>query len=346
MSKKNSPQRAPKTINLALQGGGAHGAFTWGVLDRLLEEAQLTIEAITATGAGAMNAVITAYGMQQGDSETARALLESFWRKISNAASLSPFHPTIVDKMMGNIKLDFSPGFIALDYITRLFSPAQLNLFDINPLRDVLDELVDFNELRVALPLKIFINATNVRTGKLKIFYGNELTREKLLASACLPFIFKTVEIEDEYYWDGGFSGCPSISPLLHNCDSVDTVIVQINPLLTEEIPLKAPDIMDRVNEINFNASLINEIRCIELVNKLLEDGKLENTSYRKIRFHMIEATDLLMTMGRSSKMNADWDFLNYLKDAGRQAANDWLDKHYDAINVLSSHDVRGSYLA
>ena len=339
-TKTSPPRTTHKVINLALQSGGAHGAFTWGVLDRLLEEEHLTIEGITATGAGAMNAAVFGYGIINGK-ESARELLELFWRKISHAASLSPFHPTIVDKMMGNIRLDFSPGFVALDYITRIFSPAQLNLFDINPFRDLLEESIDFKALRASTKIKLFVNATNVRTGKIKVFGNNELTTDMLLAAACMPYIFKTIEIDGEYYWDGGFSGYPGIAPLLYNCKATDTVIVQINPLVTEEIPLKAPDILDRVNEINFNGSLMNEMRSIDLVNRMLERGELKNSHYRTVHFHMIEALDILMTMGRSSKMNADWDFLTYLKDTGRQAANDWLDSHYDDIGKLSSLDVR-----
>lgn len=337
-TKPKKAARSPKTVNLALQSGGAHGAFTWGVLDRLLEEEQLTIEGVTATGAGAVNASVMAYGLIT-NRHNARKLLEKLWKKISHLASLSPFHPTIVDKMMGNIRLDFSPGFVALDTITRLFSPAQLNVFDINPLRDILLELVDCERLHHSKALKLFINATNVRNGRSKVFHGSELTIDMVLASACLPFIFKTVEIAGESYWDGGYSSYPAISPLLYDCKSTDTVIIQVNPSEVEEVPLKASDIMDRVNEMTFSGTLSRELHSILLINQLIEQGKLTGTHYRPIRFHAIEAGDILSSLGRASKMNADWSFLTYLRDAGRQTANDWLDRHYDAIGVKSSVD-------
>lgn len=330
-----------KTVNLALQGGGAHGAFTWGVLDRLLEEESLTIEGISATSAGAMNAALVSYGLIKGHKE-ARMLLDTFWRRVSENFMHS--HPAM-DKMLGKMAHIFSPASWIVDYTSHILSPYQFNLFDINPLRDILDDLVDFQVLRQHGTVKLFINATNVRTGKIKIFFLDEICRDMILASACLPSVFKAVEINGEHYWDGGYSGNPAIYPIFYKCHSTDTIIVQINPLNIEEVPTTAPDIMNRINEISFNSTLMREMRSIAFVSRLISEGSSdERNNFKNMHLHMIEAESIMNSLGRITKYNPDLDFLLHLKEIGRQAAEDWITKNYDKIGVESSIDIEAMF--
>ncbi len=341
---KTSAAREKKSINLALQGGGSHGAFTWGVIDRLLDEKQLTVEAISATSAGAINAALFTYGMAQGDREEARQLLEEFWMRISQAASLTPIQPTMLEKMFGT-DLSMSPSFMMLDYLTRVFSPTQLNIFDINPLRDALEDMVDFSVIRKSAKNKLFVNATNVMTGKIKVFRTEEMMLDMLLASACLPFLFRTVEVEGTPYWDGGYSGNPALFPLIYDCACKDVMVVQINPVNIQEAPVTAADILDRVNEISFNATLMREVRAIDFVSRLIDSGNVSENEYKNMKIHVIEAEDIMAGLGHASKFNADREFLLHLRDIGRQAADDWLTAHYDAIGKRSSIDVREYFL-
>jgi NTE family protein len=344
--KKTSPvTEEKKKVNLALQGGGAHGAFTWGVLDAILQENKLDIEAITATSAGAVNAVVMSYGLLVGGEHKARELLHSFWHKVSVAASMSPMQPSLMEKVFGPVMMEFSPSFMAMDLLTRVFSPYQLNMMDYNPLRDILDELVDFKVLREQSDIKLFITATHVRTGKPRIFTHDELTLDMVMASTCLPFIYKTVEIDGEPYWDGGYSGNPALFPLFYQATSQDILLVQINPLYVEQVPTGAAQIMDRVNEISFNASLLREMRAIEFVARLVGDGVLDNHNYKQMRMHMIDAEDLMGNLGYSTKLNADWDFLQHLFEIGKQTASDWQKTHVDAIGVRSTLDMREMFL-
>lgn len=345
--RKRSPLKSggQKTINLALQGGGSHGAFTWGVLDRLLEEEKLFIEAITGTSAGAVNGVLLTYGLAKGGREEARNVLHEFWFKVGSAAAMSPLRPNMFEKMFGTTNLDYSPSFMAMDMMTRLLSPYQFNLFDINPLRDILAEVVDFDVVRRSDDLKLFINATNVRNGKIKVFEGSELTLDMVMASACLPFLFKTVEVDGEFYWDGGYSGNPALFPLFYKTQTSDIMIVQINPIAVDQVPTNAAEIMDRMNEISFNATLMREVRAIAFVKKLIKNKRVPQNEYRYVHMHMIEAAEILSSMGRASKLNVDWDFLQHLRDIGYQTADEWMQKHYDKINKQSTIDIADIYL-
>jgi NTE family protein len=341
-------QAAPKrkTVNLALQGGGAHGAFTWGVLDRLLEDDRIDVEGVTACSAGAMNATMLAYGHMVGGPEGARAALDDFWRRISEASKNSPLQPSWVDRLMHNYGLDHSPAFLAMDMMSRLFSPYELNPFNLNPLKDVLEACVDFEMLRKkASPIKLFLSATNVRTGKIKLFDKHELCAEAVLASACLPFMFQAVELEGEYYWDGGYMGNPAIFPVIYSCDSTDVVIVHINPLERPEVPRTAKDIMNRINEISFNSSLMREMRAIIFVSGLIESGKLSGKDMKHMLMHSISADEVMIELGVNSKLNADWEFLQHLKNTGRAHAESWLEANYQHIGVRSSVDIRQQYL-
>jgi NTE family protein len=242
-------RRDPVLVDLALQGGGAHGAFTWGVLDRLLEEPWLQIDGISGTSAGAMNGAVLADGHAAGGAEGARAALEGFWRNVSRAALLSPLRRTPLDVLLGRWTLDYSPVFVAMDLASRLFSPYDLNPRGSNPLREILGETVDFERLAQA-PIKVFVTVTNVRTGRGHVFRNSAITPDVLLASACLPTLFQAVEIEGEAYWDGGYSGNPTITPLVRECKSHDTILVQINPVERPGTPRTARDILNWLNEV------------------------------------------------------------------------------------------------
>ncbi|MFO0996724.1 MAG: patatin-like phospholipase family protein [Alphaproteobacteria bacterium] len=329
-------------MSLALQGGGAHGAFTWGVLDRLLEDERVVIDGISGTSAGAMNGAALAYGMIRGGREGARELLSRFWNEIGRSARWSPFQPTWFDNWWGTGSLDLSPAYFAFDMWSRLFSPYQFNPFDYNPLRTVLGNLIDFEELRRSQGVKLFASATNVRTGKIKVFGLHEISADAILASACLPMLFRAVEIEGEHYWDGGYMGNPAIFPLLYECEASDVVIVEVNPIRTERVPETAREILDRMNNISFNSTLMREMRAIAFVSELVDDHLLSgNNRLRKINFHMIEAERMMDSLGASSKFNASLSFLHSLRDLGRERAEEWLAHSFAKVGAESSIDLQ-----
>ncbi|HEU0223141.1 MAG TPA: patatin-like phospholipase family protein [Paracoccaceae bacterium] len=328
-----------KTLNLALQGGGAHGAFAWGVIDRLLEDDRLRFEGITATSAGAMNAAILAYGMSEGGPQGARRALANFWRRVSHAAATGPLQPSLWDRITHNHSLDASPAFMIFDLMSRVFSPYQLNPTNWNPLRRVLEECVDFERLRASNKVKLFLAATSVRTGKARIFTTHEITADAVMASACLPFMFQAVEIEGEPYWDGGYMGNPAIFPLIYNCDCRDVVIVHINPLLREGTPRTAQEILNRINEISFNSSLMREMRVIEFVTRLIDDGTIPEGRMKRMLIHSIADDGMMRELSVTSKMNADWEFLTHLRDVGRARAEEWLTAHFDALGNETTVD-------
>jgi NTE family protein len=335
---RRTGDREPILIDLALQGGGAHGAFTWGVLDRLLEEPWLQIDGISGTSAGAMNAAVLVHGFARGGAPQARAALEDFWRKVSHAALLSPFRRTPLDVLLGRWTLDNSPMFIAADMIARVFSPYDLNPAGTNPLRDILGEAIDFAHLSDT-SIKLFVTATNVRTGRGRVFRNGDLTPDILLASACLPTLFQAIEIDGEAYWDGGYAGNPTITPLVRECQSNDTILVQINPVERPGTPRSARDILDRLNEVSFNAVLLKELRMIALVRKMAQPEDGEGANWARMRIHRV-ASDVMVDLGYSSKLNAEWDFLIMLKNEGRQAAGAFLAAHSDDIGKTSTLDL------
>jgi NTE family protein len=342
----DKPDADRKSINLALQGGGAHGAFTWGVLDRLLEDGRIAFEGISATSAGAMNATVAAYGLSAGGREGARQALANFWRRISHAAAFSLLQPTWLDRMMGNRSLDNSPAYVLMDMMTRLLSPYQFNPMNYNPLREVLTQVVDFDALRAnACPVKLFLSATNVRTGKVKVFRNDEITADAVLASGCLPFLFQAVEIDGESYWDGGYMGNPAIFPLIYNCGSADVVIVHINPLERAQMPRTASEILNRINEISFNSSLMREMRAINFVTDLIEADQVRTNALKRMHIHGISAEEEMSKLSVASKLNADWGFLCELRDTGRAAADAWLEAHFDRLGHESTVDIRATYL-
>ena len=330
--------RASVLVDFALQGGGAHGAFTWGALDRLLEEPWLRIDGISGTSAGAMNAAVLVGGHAKGGADGARAALENFWRRVSNAAVLSPLRRTPLDILLGRWTLDHSPVFLAMDLMARVFSPYDLGPGGTNPLRDILAESVDFARLAQA-SIKLFITATNVRTGRGRVFRNGEITPDVLLASACLPTLFQAIEIDGESYWDGGYSGNPTITPLVRECNSKDTVLVQINPVERPGLPRSARDILNRLNEVSFNAVLLKELRMIALLRQVAQPDNSENAKWADMRIHRI-SSDVMVELGYSSKLNAEWEFLCMLRDEGRRAGDAFLTAHHEDLGRRSTFDL------
>lgn len=338
--------RQPRTMNLALQGGGAHGAFTWGVLDRLLDEPNLSFEGVVATSAGAMNAAVLAYGLAEGGRNGAQKALAHFWRRVSHASAFSPLQPSLLDRMTGSRSLEHSPAFVVFDMVTRLMSPYQFNPLNFNPLRGVVEQSIDLDAIRMTnCPIKINVCATNVRTGKVKVFTNDELSIDAIMASACLPFLFQAVEIEGEAYWDGGYMGNPAIFPLIYSCETPDVLIVHINPIERAELPRTAMDILNRINEISFNSSLLREMRAIAFVTQLIDSEAGTSLNLKRIHIHGISDDEAMKKLSVSSKLNADWGALTDLRDRGRERAEEWLTANYDEIGKRSTVDIRERYL-
>lgn len=329
-----------KRINLALQGGGAHGAFTWGVLDRLFEDDRLWIEAISGTSAGAMNAVVAAQGMYDGQAPGAREALHNFWAAVSKSSQSSPLQRTPYDIFMNNWSFDRSPMYLMLDMMQRVASPYDLNPMGYNPLRDLVDKFVDFKKVRSCKELGLYLSATNVETGLARVFSREEITIDVMMASACLPFLFQAVEIEGEYYWDGGYMGNPPLFPFFEANNVSDIAIIQINPVLREGVPKRAREILNRVNEITFNSALTHELRLIDHISQLVRNGDLKRRDHREVYLHVIEARKQMRPLNASSKLNAEWRFLRHLFGIGREAAEKWLDTHFDDIGQRSTLNI------
>lgn len=336
-------------MNLALQGGGAHGAFAWGVLDKLIEDGRISVEGLSATSAGSMNAVVYAYGKMTGGPDGAREALENFWHEISRAGDLySPVKLMPWEMWQSNGNVDHSLSFWLFESMTRLFSPYQFNPFNFNPLRDVLEKTVDFDKLHACKCTTLFISATNVRTGKVRVFRNEEITPDVVMASACLPFLFQAVEIGGEHYWDGGYMGNPALYPFFYHTKTHDVIILHINPLLQEKVPTDPVEIQDRVNEITFNGSLLKELRAVAFVNKLLDEGWLKEeyrSHFKHVLVHSIKADEALQDLTVSSKFNCDWNSLKSLRDKGRDTAEQWLRENYSDIGKRSTVDVQQEYL-
>lgn len=332
-----------KKINLALQGGGAHGALAWGILDKLLEDDRVVFDSISATSAGAMNAAVLAYGLATGGNEGAREALKNFWSMISKAGDIySPVKITPLEVLWG-VKAENSLSYFFVDLMSKILSPYQFNPFNFNPLKDILEKTIDFNKIKTSKKLKIFMSATNVQTGKIKVFEKEDMSVEAVLASACLPFMFQAVEIEGEYYWDGGYMGNPAIYPLIYNSDCNDILILHINPIYRKHIPENAADILNRMNEISFNSSLMREMRAIAFVSKLLDNGWIKD-EYRKnmkrLFMHAIRADVTMESFSVASKLNTDWDFIMQLFHEGRRQGASWLKHHFKQVGQESSIDI------
>lgn len=329
-----------KKINLALQGGGAHGAFTWGILDKFLELDLFTIEGISATSAGSMNAVILAQGMLQGGNKKARELLHSFWHAMSDYSKLTGLSTqTPVDFFLGPF-LKMPINFYYYSTLINMLSPYEFNPFNFHPIREVLTKLVDIEKIKKESDIKLFICATNVQTGKIGIFKENSLSIEAVLASACLPKLFQAVEVEGEYYWDGGYLGNPAIFPLIYNTVSSDIIILHVVPIARETVPTTVSEIDARLREISFNSSLMREMRAIAFVTKIIQQDWLKPeyaARLKKLNMHCLRADHALQQFPLASVLIPDWDFLLNLRDLGREAAEVWLKDNYSAIGERST---------
>ncbi len=330
--------RKPLIVDLALQGGGAHGAFTWGVLDRILEEEWLLIDGISGTSAGAMNAAVLAAGFAKGGAQGARVALEKFWRAISDAARFSPLQRGPLDILLGRWTMDNSPGYLMVDLMSRVISPYSLNMPGKNSLRDILEQLIDFNGIAVS-PIHVFVTATNVHTGRGRVFRNENITPEVLLASACLPSMFQAVEIDGEFYWDGGYSGNPTLTPLVRHCNADDMILIPINPLERAEAPRTASEIINRLNEISFNAVALKELRMIAMLRKVVDCGDTEGAKWASLRLHRV-SNDIMTKLGASSKVITEWPFLTMLRDEGRKSAQAFLDAHARDLGERSTMDI------
>jgi len=331
----------PKSVNLALQGGGSHGAFTWGVLDRILEDGRLQIAAVSGTSAGAINAVAMADGFTRAGPEGARAALDRFWRRVSDAGKFSPLKRMPIDVLMGNWGLENNPLYHTMNAFTHVTSPYQFNPLNINPLRELVEKSIDFDMVRRCTAFKLFISATNVESGKVKVFPRKALTADMVMASTCLPDLYQAVEIDGVPYWDGGYMGNPSLFPFHDETDTDDVVVIQVNPVERKGAPRTPQEIQNRLNEITFNASLLKELRSIDFVDRLIRQGKLSVEEYHQVRVHIIENQEAMNPLGASSKLNVEWKFLSRLRDIGRETATRWLDENFAAIGERSTVDLR-----
>jgi len=339
--------KGAKHINLALQGGGALGAFTWGVLDHLLEDGRLQIEGISGASAGAVNAIMLADGLARGGPDEARKRLADFWRAASLGGNLPEVQRRAVDRLFSFWPIEDTPVGLWMQALTRYLSPYDFNPLNINPLNDLIGRFVDFDAVRACKNLELFVSATNVRTGQLRVFRRDEMTADMIAASACLPHLFRAVEIDGDPYWDGGYVGNPSLYSLIGATQTENLLLVQINPLERKQVPKTRDEIMARINEITFNASLMSELRGITFVGKLIDEGKLPRGTgtgqYRRINVHRVVLSGATQTLDKASRINTDFDFFEMLRNNGRRAARRFLDAHYDDIGVRSSVDFEAA---
>jgi NTE family protein len=337
-----------KMVNLALQGGGSHGAFTWGVLDALLEDGRIGLEGLSGASAGALNAAALASGWATAAAagrdrrEGAREQLAGLWRRIGALGSVGTMQQKFVRMLWGGLTPELQAGWAGW---RGLLSPYQSNPLDLNPLRDLLEEQIDFRAIARQHELKVFVSATHVNTGKAVLFTGHRLDARAVLASACLPMLFHAVAIDGEDYWDGGYSANPALSPLISECGTADLMLVQINPLQRQSAPRTTAEILDRVNELTFNASLLTQMRAIDFVNRLLADGAISHERCKSVRVHRIAGGLALERLPASTRSSADSVMIGHLFDAGREATRTWLEQHFAAIGQHGTVDIRRDYL-
>jgi NTE family protein len=326
-----------KKIDLALQGGGAHGAYSWGVIDRLLEEEDIQIDGVCGTSAGAMNGVCLIYGLSNGGREGGKKILNDFWKKVSEAGKFNPLKPSWYDRALSPGNMDYSPGYRLFSMMTDNISPMQFNPMGFNPLEKILNDLIDFDLLKKINPPKLFICATDVMNCSAKVFGPQEISIKSCLASACLPYLFPAVEIDGNHYWDGGYMGNPPLYPLIVNTpDTNDILLVQINPFTIKKVPKSIEEIRDRVNEISFNSSLKLELENIVLHREIAKNNIGDNR-YKKVFLHKICADEDLSELNLSSKLNTEWEYLCNLKQKGRKAADTWLTFNKEKIGIKDS---------
>lgn len=335
--------RQKKTLNLALQGGGAHGALAWGILDKLLEDGRVQFDSVSATSAGAMNAAVLAHGLAVGGSDGAREALANFWKKMVAAGErYNPIRKSPLEQML-NTNLEQSPSYLFFQWMTQVFSPYQFNPMNFNPLRDVLEESIDIERIKSSEALRLFLSATNVQTGKIKIFKHDELSINAILASACLPYLFQAIEIDGAFYWDGGYMGNPAIFPLIYHAQCRDILIMHINPIYREALPTTVDAISNRINEISFNSSFMREMRAIAFVSKLLDENWIKTEFKGKLKrlyLHAIRADKVMAEYSVATKLATDWDFIYKLFQVGRGEAEVWLSQHFADLGKRTTIDL------
>ena len=346
MKSTHARASSPKKISLALQGGGAHGAFTWGVLDYLLEDGRLEIEGLSGTSAGGMNAVALAQGLLKGGREGARAEMRRFWRAVADFGAFGSDFKALFpgEKPFGASPEDPMQTFTRL--MQNVMSPYQMNPLNVNPLRDLVETFFDFDILQSAKDLKLFLCATHINTGKLKLFTLDTLTPQKILASACLPFLFQAVEVDGENYWDGGFVGNPAIYPLIYACETASIMIVQLTVMNRNRLPLTAHEVIERHKEITYNACLMREMRMIDFVTDLIEKGVIKDPNIKRLNIHLIRNEKFFSTIDLSSAMNTNWHFMELLFQTGRKTAKAWLEDNYQHIGVRHSTNLHKEFVA
>lgn len=340
-----------KSVNLALQGGGAHGAFAWGVLDKILEDGRLWIDGLSAASAGAMNAVVFAYGLHMDGKEGARKALHDFWFDVATTSKmLTPFKNSAWEAMVfGWENLDHSASFYMFDAFTKALSPYQFNPLNYNPLKKILEKHVDFDELHRDRDTKLYISATNVRTNRIKLFKNEDICVDAVMASACIPTLYQAVEVDGEAYWDGGYMGNPALYPLIYETSTDDILIVHINPVEREEVPRTPMQIMNRINEVSFNSSLLRELRAIDFAKRMVEEDWIKPEAKDKFRFnnlyvHSIRSDKAIGPLSVASKFTPEWNFLCHLRDQGRKYTEEWLDDHFDSVGKESTINLREQY--
>jgi NTE family protein len=336
-----------KNVTLALQGGGAHGAFVWGVIDGVLEDGRLDIEAISATSAGAMNAVALASGLAAGGPDLARQRLHDFWLEVSRMDLMFDLYSRW-NQWIQALRLppEYHPFHALIHFLTHTLPPTLLNPFSFNPLKELLLRVVDFEQLnRSPQAPKLFLNATNVRTGKIKVFETPAISVEAVLASACLPPYFQAVEVDGEHYWDGGYLGNPAIFPLIYRKGAKDVIIVQVTAITRDELPASAADVLHRINEISFNSSLMREMRAVAFATRLIDSGELDPDKHRRMFMHWIGNDYLMSQLGTATQFHPEWGLLCRLRDAGRETAGKWLDQNFEHIGARSTVDLDRMFL-
>ncbi len=329
---------AKKKVAIALQGGGAHGAFAWGVADRLLEDGRFDILGVSGTSAGGMNAASIIQGLIKGGTEGARATLKEYWKSMSELSKkISPYSLNPIDKMMKYYNLDHSPGYLMMGQVQEHFSPYDINPSNKNPFGDFVKGFFDYAAIRNSTERKIFLGTTHVKSGKIKIFSNSDFCSDVLMASACLPFMFQAVQVDGEYYWDGGFIANPAIYPLIDNCDCSDIIVVQLTKTYRDELPRSKAEIVDRLKEITYNGCIVHEMRAIYFITKLIDSGKIKEGALKRINMHMIKNEDSFKNLNLSSALNTDWDFLMMLHNEGRKTADKWINDHYDKVGTAQN---------
>lgn len=334
-----------KRLNIALQGGGSHGAYTWGVLDSLLADERISIEGVCGTSAGGMNAAAVVMGILQGGNQGARDLMRIFWEKVGESSKNSSIKPDPLKKLAKNFDIDQNPTYMMMQFMMGVLSPYQFNPKNKHPLEPIIHELFDFDALQKSTDPKLFLCATHVRTGKLKVFSGAELMEESLLASACVPTLFQAREVNGEFYWDGGFIGNPALYPLIYHCESPDVLVIQIRQVHDDKIPTTVHEINGRLGEITQNSCLNREMRAIDFITKLIDDGVIPKGHLKRLNMHLIRDDSFFANIQRSSGFCADADFLTYLFEAGKEFGAKWLEKNFDDIGHKTTAAIEEDFI-